>query len=369
MDDHGISGAPIRVACSAVVTPLGATIDAVESLLAGCSAVTSVELFDCKVSLAQFPDRSWRSPKILAEKLIAQLPDCSAYNTPETLVVFAAAKGSLESIESSECNPEQSLLQNQGRSFAEQCGFDKTDLLVVSNACASGIAAVDTARDYLLAGLYDQVVILGYDLISQFTITGFHALSAISPTGALPFDANRSGMSLGEGAGILVLDRKISKLGDIQICGSATTNDANHRTGPSRDGSGLATAVVNALRESSISADQIGAVKCHGTATPYNDAMESKALFTVFGDRQPPIVSFKGNMGHLSGAGSLIELILAQEFLKRKLIPGTFGFQNSESEIPLRLSSLPQTIHAPTIVVLAAGFGGLNACAVLEEVQ
>lgn len=368
MDDHRLITDQTCIVGSAVVTPLGTTEESVTSLLDGKSAIEISCPYGYPVSVAPFPDLKYQNPKQLASLLSDQLPDLPTYNSDETLVIFAAAKGSTEAVESGQ-SPENSLLQNQGKAFAEALGLEQSNFLAISNACASGIAAIDAARDYLFHHIYETVIVCGFDLISQFTVTGFHSLSALSPTGARPFDKDRSGMTLGEGAGIVVLQQRVPQLGEIVISGSATTNDANHRTGPSRDGSGLALAITHSLKESGIAPEEIGAIKCHGTATPYNDAMEAKALTSVFGNNQPPAVSFKGNMGHLSGAGSIVETILAAELLKRKQLSGTFGFNRTDCEEPINISASAVAIAKPAMAVLAAGFGGLNACLILKEIQ
>jgi len=358
----------ICVVASGCLTPLGNTQSTVDSMLEQRSAIKQSSDFGILVSLARFPEGFSVTPESLAQNLQYQIKSIEISNSKETLFIFAAAKGSLASIESG-IVPEQSLLQNQAEQFAGLLRLDQTDHISVSNACASGIAAIDMAADYLNAQLYSTVVIAGFELISEFTVSGFHSLGAISSFGARPFDKNRSGMSLGEGAGLVVLRREIPTANSIVIRGSATSNDANHRTGPSRDGSGLARAISESLRESALRANQIGAIKCHGTATPYNDAMESKALFTVFGTDQPPAVSLKGHIGHLSGVGSIVETVLAIEFLNREIIPGTFGFEASESEEPIGISKFSQKIEQPRIALIAAGFGGLNAVSIIEKIS
>ncbi len=354
---------------TALISPFGDTETTINALFHGKSSVVPTHAFGLSVSLAPFSDLSLRKPARLAEELLKELPNLSRYANSETILIFAAAKGNMESVESISADPKESLLQRQAEDFSKLLGLESCEKLVISNACASGIAAVDTARDYLSSELYKQAVLVGYDLISEFTVSGFNALGAISPTGARPFDAERSGMTLGEGAAVMVLEQRKPVSGDIVITGSATTNDANHRTGPSRDGRGLADAINGALKSSGIHADQIGAVKCHGTATPFNDAMEAKALYTVFKENQPPVVSLKGSIGHLSGAGSLVETVLSTHFLKKKVIPGTFGFVHSDLPEKISVSSEIQQMNKPAITVSAAGFGGLNSALILEEIQ
>lgn len=349
------------------ITPLGNSVETTDALINGTSIVLPCEYKGLTVSLAQFDSEEKRDIPALIEYLQRETGSLNEYNSPDTLFIYAVAKGDISPVEKDEL-PEESLLSHQVDLWKEQLGLDQCNTLTISNACASGIAAVDTARDYLNHQLYKTVIIAGVDLISEFTVTGFHSLSAISPEGAKPFDKNRTGMTLGEGAGILVIEKGSAKSGDITVPGSATTNDANHRTGPSRDGAGLADAMNRAIKSAALIPSDIGAVKCHGTATPYNDAMEAKALFTVFGENQPAAVSLKGAIGHLSGAGSIVETVLSSQFLKRRTIPGTAGFEESDLPEPIKISNEPQEFSQSAVVVSAAGFGGLNSALILREV-
>jgi len=112
-------------------------------------------------------------------------------------------------------------------------------------------------------------------------------------------------------------------------------------------------------------AQDICAIKCHGTATPYNDAMEAKALNLVFGENAAPMVSLKGALGHLSGAGSLIEAIISAEFLKNGKIPATLNFEEFEGEEKITIKNDCQEIKGNSILCLSAGFGGLNTAVIL----
>ena len=115
--------------------------------------------------------------------------------------------------------------------------------------------------------------------------------------------------------------------------------------------------------------DDIGTIKCHGTATPYNDAMEAKAINRLCSDHPPPCFSVKGAIGHTSGAGSLIEILLAEEFLRSKTIPPTANFTIPDADASIPVSGKTTTFSIPSILCLSAGFGGLNAALLLEERQ
>lgn len=352
---------------AAAITPLGNSVETTNALLQGKSIVTPCEYKGLSVSLAQFNSEKERDIPTLINALQDEAGSLEHYNSPETLFIFAVAKGDISPVEN-DIVPDDSLLSHQAAFWQEKLHLNQCDSLTISNACASGIAAIDTARDYLTFDFYKTVIIAGADVISDFTVTGFHSLSAISPDGAKPFDKERTGMTLGEGAGLIVLESGSAIQGEVTIPGSATTNDANHRTGPSRDGAGLACAMNRAIKSAGLLPENIGAVKCHGTATPYNDAMEAKALYTVFDKKQPAAVSLKGAIGHLSGAGSIVETVLSYHFLKAGRIPGTAGFSASDLLEPISISNAPQSFSESAVLVAAAGFGGLNSALVLKEI-
>jgi 3-oxoacyl-[acyl-carrier-protein] synthase-1 len=259
------------------------------------------------------------------------------------------------------------FLDEQARSVASALGLASRRILAVSNACASGAVGVASAKELIEDGDSEDAILFGYDGVSRFVLSGFAALSALSKSGARPFDAARDGLSLGEAAGLCRLQRGEARPGDISVAGVGSSNDANHRTGPSRTGEGLLAAARSALEDAGLGPRDVGFVKCHGTATVYNDAMEAKALKNLFGNSIPPCVSFKGALGHTSGGGSLVEMIIAAEILKRKQVPPTVGFSTRGVDEPIPVSEATQTFRQPVALCLSAGFGGVNAAIVLRE--
>jgi 3-oxoacyl-[acyl-carrier-protein] synthase I len=210
-------------------------------------------------------------------------------------------------------------------------------------------------------------VVVGFDPLSRFVSTGFHALGALSSSVARPFDRTRDGLSLGEGAAVAVLVRRTPEKGDICLDGAGSSNDANHRTGPSRTGEGLLRAARMALETADLAPENVGAVKCHGTATLYNDAMEAKALQALFGNTIPPCASFKGALGHTSGGGALLEVLIASHLLRARTLAPTVGFAELGVEEPIPISATKQAFSTPSLLCLSAGFGGVNAAIALSE--
>ena len=348
---------------SEIITPFGNTQETIDNLYSSRSAITAENCFGLPVSLARVPNNY---PK-RAPKIVEYYKNYGKYNSDKTLFIYAAAKGDINKIIDKNYDGYSPILSEQAKQITNDLGLGNCKVTVSANACAAGAAAIDTARLYLKNEIFENAVIFGLEQISEFVIKGFHSLDALSPAAARPFDKNRNGMSLGEGSGICVLKYAESKKGDICVSGSGSSNDAHHRTAPSRTGEGLASAILRALKSANMDADGICAIKCHGTATPYNDAMEAKALKLVFGDNIPPMISLKGTMGHLSGAGSMIETIIAAEFLKNGKIAPTLNFDEFEGEEKIGIQNKCQTINGNNMLCLSAGFGGMNAAIILGK--
>jgi len=338
------------------------------ALYNGISAVVPGPSFGAAVPHAPFHDTTLRSLDNITKALNFMPPA----DQSSLLFIYACAKGDLSALESyyhgnKDSHLEDALLETQAKRLPSLLGIKPKKTVVISSACASGAVAVDFAREQLMTGAFSDVVIFGYDVLCEFVVKGFNCLNALSSEPAKPFDKSRNGLTLGDGAAAAHLTLDIPKNGDIIICGCGTSNDANHRTGPSRTGEGLLRAIQSALTDSRLTPSDIGAVKCHGTATNYNDAMEAKALYSCFGDNIPPAISLKGAIGHMSGAGSLVEIILASSFLKKGLLPPTIGYTELGVDEPVKISGSVQEIDKKPMLCLAAGFGGQNAAVIIRE--
>jgi len=240
----------------------------------------------------------------------------------------------------------------------------------VSAACISGLSALQQGAALIRRGLADVVFVAGVDLISQFVLSGFNSLKSLDPAGCRPFDVARVGLSLGEGAAAIILVKRelLSSSSAIRLAGAGTSNDANHLTGPSRDGSGLALAIRRALARAQIAPEQIDYVNAHGTGTPYNDAMEAHALRAVFGDRVPPFSSNKGIFGHTLGMAGVLETALCVAAMQTKLLPGTPRLCTRDPVAPESLLAEPRTVtKLDYILKMNCGFGGTNAALVLAR--
>jgi 3-oxoacyl-(acyl-carrier-protein) synthase len=241
----------------------------------------------------------------------------------------------------------------------------------VSAACISGLLAIHQAAAMIRRGEADLVYVAGVDLVSHFVLAGFSSLKSLEPNGCRPFDARRAGLSLGEGAGALALARQeLAPPGSVWVRGGGASNDANHLTGPSRDGSGLALAIRRALGQAGLPADSVDYINAHGTGTPYNDAMEAHALRAVFDRNVPPFSSSKGMLGHTLGAAGVLETILCVLALREGLLPGTPRLAERDPIVPESLIVEPRLASGlRRVLKLNCGFGGTNAALLLERTE
>jgi 3-oxoacyl-[acyl-carrier-protein] synthase II len=237
-----------------------------------------------------------------------------------------------------------------------------------SMACASGSAAIGLGLDWIRADLCDAVVAGGVDALSEFVHTGFANLRALDPDRPRPFDGARAGLCLGEGAGLVLLARAGE---GPALVGHGQSADANHLTGPDPTGAGVARAMGQAFEQAGVTPDRIDFISAHGTATVFNDLMESKAFTTVFGAdgaRRIPVNSIKGALGHTMGAAGALEAVVCTQVLQHGLVPPTAGFQNLDPEISLDIVSRePRPGRYRQVVSTSSGFGGVNVALVLAS--
>lgn len=235
---------------------------------------------------------------------------------------------------------------------------------IISAACTSGAIGLFQAASQVKSGISETVLVLGIDIISKFVISGFAGLQALSHDPCRPFDRFRSGLSLGEGLGLVIVASKeiATKRGWpilAVIEGGGISCDANHITAPCRQGSGLLRVFQEIARENR---KQVGAINAHGTGTIHNDAMELTAINTFWKDDPPPIHSIKGCIGHCLGAAGVIEAAIAVMSLKKGLLPPTVGLNQPENIMPVgSCSKVPQPLPYSSIISCNSGFGGINA--------
>lgn len=241
--------------------------------------------------------------------------------------------------------------------------------VTVVNACSSSSDAIGIAMAWLRAGLCDLAIAGGTDELSRIPICGFGSLSVYSREPCRPFDRERQGLNLGEGAGVLILEtaasaRRRGVTPRLCVAGYGAACDAHHLTAPRPDGSGLEAAIRVSLTDAGITPDEVCFVNAHGTATRDNDKVEGGVLARVFGPAIR-ILSTKGFTGHTLGAAGGLEAAFTALALREGWIPASPGFENQDAEIPIGAVRERTAISGRWAVSTSLAFGGNNASLVI----
>lgn len=241
--------------------------------------------------------------------------------------------------------------------------------LTIVNACSSGTDAIGVALSWLNNDLCDIALAGGADELSRIPFCGFGSLGIVSRDLCAPFDRDRKGLNLGEGAGVLVLETKYSaqkreKASDLYLLGYGSSSDAYHLTSPHPEGVGLATSINKALKESGIKPEDVIFVNAHGTATVENDKVEGKVLANIFGPGLK-MLSTKGFTGHTLGAAGGLEAVFTAAALQEGWIPASIGFSNKDDAIPVIPVMEVTKINGRFALSTSLAFGGNNAALLL----
>jgi 3-oxoacyl-[acyl-carrier-protein] synthase II len=250
--------------------------------------------------------------------------------------------------------------------------------MTVNTACAAGASAIHLGRDLLRGGSADVMVVGGVEAgITGLAVSAFAQMGALSKhadpsTASRPFDVDRDGFVMGEGAGVLVLERRAHAEARgatplAVVAGAGASADAHHPTAPPEDAAGAVLAIRRALADAGIDPARIGHVNAHGTSTPLNDAAEARAIRTVFGDHADAIAvtSTKGVTGHLLGAAGAVEAILSVLALREGLVPPTANHTTTDPDIDVDVvHGAPREVALEAVLSNAFGFGGQNAALV-----
>jgi len=297
----------------------------------------------------------------IASRALLDLKDSTQSLKGRGLLILASTKGNLDYLEKNEA---KISLHQSAKILADQVGID--DSLVISNACSSGVIAIITAKRYLDSELYKYCIVVGAEVLSDFIISGFQCLNGLSKEPCKPFDIDRSGLTLGEGAAAILLTVSPKVSGQISISGGAMSNDANHITGPSKTGVALADAISRAMKEAKIDSSMVNFISAHGTGTIYNDEMESKA-FNLAGLSSVPLCSLKGSLGHTLGASGVLETALCIHSLKKQNSLPTLGFSKLGVPKKLNVCTKSEPLRMDYLLKTASGFGGTNAAIIINR--
>ncbi|MDN3690967.1 beta-ketoacyl synthase N-terminal-like domain-containing protein [Chryseobacterium tructae] len=287
--------------------------------------------------------------------------------TKETAFILSTTKGNISLLKNQTELPTGVYLSQLAQKIADFFEF-KTSPIIVSNACVSGVMAIAVAKNMIQAGKYKDAFVIAGDEITEFVISGFNSFQAIGSEPCKPYDKNRNGINIGEAAAAIYITSEPSENEKyrFKVLGDSAINDANHISGPSRTGDGLYGSIRNAMIEANVSAEQIDFISAHGTATLYNDEMESIA-FSRMELQNAPLNSMKGFYGHCLGASGLLESIISMESaLQNTLLPSK-NFEEMGVSQPLNIITENQPATVKYILKTASGFGGCNAAIVLEK--
>ena len=288
--------------------------------------------------------------------------EASNINVSDANVVFilSTTKGNIELIFSD--REDTAIYPGMAaRHIAERLGI-KTKPITVCNACISGVSALVLALRLLEAGHYDFAVVCGADVQNKFTVSGFQSLKAISEHECRPFDIERMGLNLGEAAATLVLSRQPVDAWAIER--GAVRNDAFHISSPSKNGDGARMALNAIIKDTD--KERLAFINAHGTATMFNDQMESVAI-TGVGLGETPVNAYKGYFGHTLGAAGILETVLSMAAADDHTILATRGFEERGVSGKVQISAQNSTTDKYCFVKMISGFGGCNGAILVSR--
>ena len=370
---------PVFISDFSLVTPLGFGIkENFENLLNGQSGLQILQddrFFNEALPFSKIDDKiisdaqnqfnvNTRFDALLLKCANQLLQNCSIdLSSKDCLIILSTTKGNIELMASDA--HDQRLYLGYSAALIQQHFNNPNKPLIISNACISGVSAMIVAKRLVETKKYHHVVVIGCDVLSHFVISGFHSFHALSKEICKPFDAQRNGINLGEACAALVISNENNS--EISLHGGCVSNDANHISGPSKTGEELAYCVQTSLQNASLQAKDIDFISAHGTATEYNDEMESKA-FDLSDVHTSPVFSLKAMYGHTLGASGLLEAIIAAECLKRNIILPSYGYSNKGVSGNIFVSDTLQHKPLKHAIKTGSGFGGCNAAIILSKV-
>jgi len=364
-----------------VVTAFGQGVKLLwDALLNKQTSIKKVNRFDTTNFSSTYASLVNEVDSSRSESLFIQLLSKLSLNnlkiTDKTKILLATSKGEIDLLEKELRGSKGDYLYSPVDTLkrVKNTFSFKQDLTLISAACASSSLALGEAFRLIKEGETDSVLVLTCDIVTTFIFSGFSSLLALDEQPARPFCKYRKGLTLGEGAGFMLLMSEEAAKRDNRrikgfISGYGASNDANHATGPSRDGSGLKLAVERALKTSCLDAHQIDSISAHGTGTIYNDLMEIKAFKSIFLNDKKPVYSIKGATGHLLGASGLIETAIAIKSMEDFLIPGSVNLVYVDEEMRGFVFKDKQKIVSDIVLKTNSGFGGINTALIIGKYE
>ncbi len=372
---------PVYAIATNIVTPLGLNTHSVwQKIISGKSgikehsdeALSKNAFFASRLDAGQFQNIQ---AQVSTKKVLSPFEQMVIYSAKQalsdaeidfkqTVLVLSTTKGNIEWLDT--VDDDRTLLYTSAKMIAEHLGIDNKPV-IISQACVSGVVALKYALRSIQSGRYKNAIVIGCDRFSRFVLNGFQSFHAIANEPCRPFDADRRGINLGEAAATIILSSQKGEAPLAQLLSGATSNDANHISGPSRTGEELKLAIDAALAEAELSASQIDMLSAHGTATMYNDEMEAKA-FGLAGLNNVPTHSLKGYVGHTLGAAGILESAMVIESIQQQQLIPTANYTQNGVSVPLNITLEAKQAGINYVLKTASGFGGTNAAIVWAKV-
>lgn len=310
----------------------------------------------------------------LEKMMLVSLQQCinqsKLYPDERTGLIISTTKGNIDVLDpESEFEESRSYLSELAKELKSFFNF-KTEPITLSNACVSGIMALSIAKRLIKNNTFDHVYVVAGDLVTPFILSGFNAFQALSNEPCRPYCKTRKGINIGEVAASILVSRDagLNTIESVEIAGDASCNDANHISGPSRTGEGLFRSVQSALKEAALPPEDISYISAHGTATQYNDEMESIA-FNRAKLEAVPLNSLKGYFGHTLGASGLLETIIGMHSLQRNTLFPSLNFKELGVSHPLNIITKTYSKPLYTFLKTSSGFGGANTAVIFKKVH
>lgn len=356
----------IRVLSTNITSPLGFTTeDNYRAVKSGSVSVAVCERpwnIPEKVCTSLFSDEQRRALSVEGLTRFESLAVCSIrealqrtdmdVSSSRVVLIVSSTKGNIEDLEK---GGEYISLAESAQRIASAVGV-VTQPVTVCNACISGASAQLLAMRLLEAGRYDYAIVCGADCMNKFVVSGFSSLKALSYEPCRPFDIDRNGLNLGEAAATIIFSKEDCEGEAWRLCAGAVRNDAYHISGPSKTAEGCYRAIKAVMS----GAEKPALVSVHGTATLYNDQMETTALGRA-GMEDVPVMALKGVYGHTLGAAGILETILSMCSVDDGEVLPSRGFGSLGVSSGINISGEAQPLNGNSFLKIISGFGGCNA--------
>lgn len=374
---------PVFIIADNILSPIGRTtaqnITALKQGISGVKHHTDLDITPNPIAASLFNpeegflnaiDNNYTKFEKLLISSISDALSLAGINPKDqkTAVIISSTKGNISLLETeqhTEALNKRMALHTSAQLVAGHFGFVNQPI-VVSNACISGVLAILTGMRLIQSGQCEHAVVAGADVVSKFVLSGFQSFQALSSAVCRPFDKDRAGLNLGEGAATVILSSRKKNDTDVRVSSGAISNDANHISGPSRTGEELGYAIKKSLLDAGITAHDVDYISAHGTATNYNDEMEASAIHNA-GLQHVPVNSLKAYYGHTLGAAGLIESVVAINAIKDGIIFPSLGFKENGVSKPIKVITQLTEKSIKHVLKTASGFGGCNAAMIFSK--